>query len=70
MSVCISPWITLCSVWMGCAQMRENYEVTSAIYIIRNDHRAHCFLDYWRRYACELVRYHVNVSYSECMNVV
>jgi hypothetical protein len=30
-------------------QLRENYEVTSAIYIIKNDLKGHCFLDYWRR---------------------
>lgn len=31
-------------------QMRENHEITSAIYIVRNDYRAFCFLQYWRSY--------------------
>lgn len=38
-------------------QMRENYEITSAIYIVRNDHRGFCFLDYWRRLDSCLVNY-------------
>jgi len=30
--------------------MRENGEVTSGIYLVRNDPRAYCFLAYWRAF--------------------
>lgn len=42
------PYIAYFSVL--CVQMRENYEVTSAVYIVRNDRRARCFLNYWRAF--------------------
>ena len=31
-------------------QMRENGEITSAIYIAKSDHRSLCFLQYWREF--------------------
>jgi hypothetical protein len=29
-------------------QMRENYEITSGIYLIKNSYKSRCFLQYWR----------------------
>eukprot|EP01041_Mallomonas_annulata_P011883 gene11883-24897_t len=31
-------------------QVRENTEITSGIYLVRNDPRSYCFLEYWRSF--------------------